>query len=115
MQNAIELMGYVAAFCTTAAFIPQVLLVWRQRSAKSISLAMYLSFCFGVFLWLCYGIIIGAWPLAINNGVTLVLASAVLVMKWRFDRAPAAPAAQSHQSAQPRPAAHARQAAKAAG
>jgi MtN3 and saliva related transmembrane protein len=112
MQNAIELMGYVAAFCTTAAFIPQVLLVWRQRSAKSISLAMYLSFCFGVFLWLCYGIIIGAWPLAINNGVTLVLASAVLVMKWRFDRAPAA---QSHQTAQSHPAPHVRQAAKAAG
>jgi MtN3 and saliva related transmembrane protein len=115
MQNAIELMGYVAAFCTTAAFIPQVLLVWRQRSAKSISLAMYLSFCFGVFLWLCYGIIIGAWPLAINNGVTLVLASAVLVMKWRFDRAPAALAAQPHKAPQPHPGAHARQAAKAAG
>ena len=88
MQFSIDLMGYVAAFCTTAAFIPQVLLVWRQRSAKGISLAMYLSFCFGVFLWLCYGIIIQAWPLAINNGITLALASSVLVMKWRFDRVP---------------------------
>jgi len=90
MQFSIDLMGYVAAFCTTAAFIPQVLLVWRQRSAKGISLAMYLSFCFGVFLWLCYGIIIQAWPLAINNGITLALASSVLVMKWRFDRVPPA-------------------------
>ena len=33
MQFSIDLMGYVAAFCTTAAFIPQVVLVWRQRSA----------------------------------------------------------------------------------
>jgi len=90
MQFSIDLMGYVAAFCTTAAFIPQVVLVWRQRSAKGISLAMYLSFCFGVFLWLCYGIIIRAWPLAINNGITLALASSVLVMKWRFDRVPPA-------------------------
>jgi MtN3 and saliva related transmembrane protein len=86
MQFSIDLMGYVAAFCTTAAFVPQVVLVWRQRSAKGISLAMYLSFCFGVFLWLCYGIIIQAWPLVINNGITLALASSVLVMKWRFDR-----------------------------
>lgn len=90
MQFSIDLMGYVAAFCTTAAFIPQVLLVWRQRSAKGISLAMYLSFCFGVFLWLCYGIIIQAWPLVINNGITLALASSVLFMKWRFDRVPPA-------------------------
>ena len=29
---------------------------------------------------------IGAWPLAINNGVTLLLASSVLFMKWRFAR-----------------------------
>ena len=94
MRNAIELMGYVAAFCTTAAFIPQVLLVWRERSAKGISLAMYASFCFGVFLWFCYGIVIGAWPLAVNNGITLLLASSVLIMKWRFDRAPAAPKAE---------------------
>lgn len=94
MQISIELMGYVAAFCTTAAFIPQVLLVWRQRSARGISLAMYMAFCFGVFLWMCYGIIIQAWPLAINNAVTLLLAASVLVMKWRFDHAPrmAAPA-----------------------
>jgi MtN3 and saliva related transmembrane protein len=100
MQFAINLMGYVAAFCTTAAFIPQVLLVWRRRSASGISTAMYLSFCFGVFLWLCYGIVIRAWPLAINNGITLVLASSVLVMKWRFERLPRrAPASE-------RPAAH---------
>jgi len=90
MQTAIDVMGYVAAFCTTAAFIPQVLLVWRQRSAKGISLAMYLFFCFGVSLWLCYGLIIRAWPLAINNGITLALASSVLIMKWRFDRVPSA-------------------------
>lgn len=90
MQTAINLMGYIAAFCTTAAFIPQVVLVWRRRSASGISLAMYLFFCFGVFLWLCYGLIIHAWPLAINNAVTLALASSVLIMKWRFDRAPSA-------------------------
>ena len=86
MQIDINWVGYIAAFCTTAAFIPQVILVWRERSAKAISLGMYLSFCFGVFLWLCYGIAIRAWPIAINNAITLVLASAVLVMKWRFDR-----------------------------
>jgi MtN3 and saliva related transmembrane protein len=86
MHFLIDLMGYLAAFCTTAAFIPQVLLVWRQRSASGISTGMYLSFCFGVSLWLCYGLIIGAWPLVINNGITLVLASSVLVMKWRFER-----------------------------
>ena len=86
MQFDITLVGYLAAFCTTAAFIPQVVLVWRTRSARGISMGMYSAFCFGVFLWLCYGVAIEAWPIAINNAITLVLASSVLVMKWRFER-----------------------------
>lgn len=86
MQFDISLVGYIAAFCTTAAFIPQVVLVWRTRSATGVSMGMYSAFCFGVFLWLCYGIAIRAWPIAINNAITLVLASSVLVMKWRFER-----------------------------
>lgn len=99
MQTAIELMGYLAGLCTTAAFIPQVIMVWRQRSAQGVSLGMYLSFCFGVFLWLCYGLIIGAWPVAINNAFTLLLAASVLVMKWRFDYAPARAAARASMEA----------------
>jgi MtN3 and saliva related transmembrane protein len=78
------LLGLIAAFCTTIAFIPQVVLIWRRRSASGVSTGMYSLFCFGVLLWLCYGISIRAWPIAINNGITLVLACSVLVMKWRF-------------------------------
>lgn len=98
MQFDIDLVGYLAAFCTTAAFIPQVALVWRTRSASGVSMGMYSAFCFGVFLWLCYGIALRAWPIAINNAITLVLASSVLVMKWRFERAgrSAAAAADGH-------------------
>jgi MtN3 and saliva related transmembrane protein len=52
-------------------------------------MGMYSAFCFSVFLWPCYGIAIRAWPIAINNAITLVLASSVLVMKWRFERSDA--------------------------
>jgi MtN3 and saliva related transmembrane protein len=81
-----DLVGYVAAFCTTFAFVPQVLLVWRQRHAEGISTGMYLIFSTGVLLWLLYGISTGAWPVIVANGVTFVLAVCVLVMKWRFER-----------------------------
>ena len=82
----VNYLGFAAAACTTCSFIPQVLLVWRQRSAAGISTGMYLIFSFGVLLWFCYGLTIGAWPIIIANGVTLLLASSVLVMKWRFER-----------------------------
>lgn len=86
MLPAPELLGFIAASCTTFAFVPQVLLVWRQRHADGISTGMYLIFSLGVFLWLLYGLQLQAWPVVLANGVTLVLALSVLAMKWHFAR-----------------------------
>lgn len=83
-------LGYIAAILTTSAFVPQVLMVWRQRGAPGISAGMYSIFILGVALWTCYGLALRDWPIIIANGVTLVLASAVLGMKWYFGRRAAA-------------------------
>jgi MtN3 and saliva related transmembrane protein len=37
-----------------------------------------------VALWLVYGVLLGAWPIIIANGITLLLAGLVLVLKLRF-------------------------------
>lgn len=78
-------IGFVAAIFTTIAFVPQVLKVWRLRSAKDISLGMYILFSLGVALWLVYGILIASWPVVIANAVTLALSVTVLLMKIKFD------------------------------
>ena len=79
-------LGFAAAVCTTGAFIPQVLMVWRDRGAPGISTGMYLMFIVGVALWLMYGLALDSWPVVIANGLTLALASSVLGMKWYFKR-----------------------------
>lgn len=84
----IETLGFVAGACTTAAFLPQVFQVWRTRSTADISLWMYCVFVFGVALWLVYGFFVAAMPLILTNGITLLLAGSVLIMKLRFDGAP---------------------------
>ena len=83
----VEVLGFVAGACTTAAFLPQVTHVWRTRPAADISLGMYCVFLLGVFLWLAYGIIMSAMSMILANGVTLLLAGSVLFMKLRFERA----------------------------
>lgn len=95
-MQLVEILGFVAGTCTTAAFLPQVLHVWRTRSAADISLGMYAVFLLGVSLWLIYGIINAAVSIILANGITLILAGLVLVMKLRFERAvpPAASAPQ---------------------
>ena len=79
-----DLVGALAGALTTIAFIPQVWRVWQTRSARDLSLSMYLIFTAGVALWLVYGLSLGALPIIVFNSVTLVLAATVLAMKIRF-------------------------------
>ena len=82
--QAAEVLGLVAGTLTTIAFVPQVLHVWRTRSTRDISLAMFSLFCVGVLLWLIYGLWVSALPVVLANGATLLLASAILVAKLKF-------------------------------
>jgi MtN3 and saliva related transmembrane protein len=83
---AVEDLGFAAAFCTTAAFVPQLVRVVRLRSARDISLPTFLMFSVGVFLWLLYGLYIGSKPVIASNVVTLVLSVSILILKLRYDR-----------------------------
>lgn len=76
-----DLIGYIAAFCTTFAFVPQAMTVWKTGSTRDLSLAMFLIFTLGVALWLVYGILVGSMPVTIANILTLVLAGYILYMK----------------------------------
>jgi MtN3 and saliva related transmembrane protein len=79
-------VGYLAATLTTASFLPQVWLIFRTRNVAGISLCMYAVFTLGTALWLAWGVLIGAWPVVAANGITLLLAMAVLVMKLALSR-----------------------------
>lgn len=82
----IEIIGYCAAFLTTAAFLPQAIHSWRTRDFSGISLGMYSLFTAGVGLWLVYGLIIEKWPLILANALTFALALSILVLKIRHTK-----------------------------
>jgi len=79
-----QIIGLTAGMLTTVAFVPQVVKTYQSRSAKDLSLWMFLIFCTGVVLWLIYGIAINELPVIIANSVTLVLASVLLIFKLTF-------------------------------
>ena len=82
----VERIGYAAAFCTTTAFVPQLVRVLKLRSARDISLPTFLLFSVGVFLWLLYGLYTGSKPVIASNVVTLVLSLSILFFKLKYDR-----------------------------
>lgn len=79
----VTFVGLAAAFCTTVAFLPQVIKTWRTRSTKDISLVMFLVFTTGIFLWLVYGVLLRDVPLIVANGTTFVLSGTILYFKLR--------------------------------
>lgn len=84
VMDATMLLGLAAGTLTTIAFVPQLAKTWRTRSTKDVSLGMFSIFCTGVLLWLIYGVLIQSVPVVLANGVTLVLAGAILSLKIKF-------------------------------
>ncbi|MEI8030729.1 MAG: SemiSWEET transporter [Comamonadaceae bacterium] len=82
--TASEFIGYLAAFLTTASFVPQAWHTFTTRDVSGISLGMYSAFTLGIACWLIYGLLLGAWPIVIANVITLALATTILVMKLRY-------------------------------
>jgi len=83
-MNMITLLGFVAASCTTVAFLPQVIKTYKSKSAKDLSLFMSTLLASGVALWLIYGLLIMDWPVIIANLFTLAMVLALLVFKLRY-------------------------------
>ena len=78
------MVGTAAALCSMASFTPQIIKIWRERDASSISLRMYLVTVTGFGLWTVYGGLSGSWPVTMANAVCLALSATILVLKWRF-------------------------------
>jgi MtN3 and saliva related transmembrane protein len=83
-MNAASLVGFLAAICTTTAYIPQVVRAWRTRSTHDLSLKMYVVMTTGTALWLLYGVIDVDWPLIAANAISLGLTLSILLLKFRY-------------------------------
>ena len=85
-MTKVELIGYIAGFLTTISFVPQVRRTLRTKSAKDISLSMFVAFTMGVILWLIYGILLNSFPIILANSITLALAGTILISKVLYER-----------------------------
>lgn len=78
-----EIIGLIAAFLTTASFVPQAVHIVRTGRTEGISLVMYALFTTGITVWLVYGLLLGALPIILSNVITLALALTILTLKAR--------------------------------
>tara|TARA_B100001248_G_C27221349_1_gene380461 strand:+ start:502 stop:762 length:261 start_codon:yes stop_codon:yes gene_type:complete len=74
-----ELIGFIAAVCTTFAFLPQAIKVWKTKQTKDLSLRMYTVMFIGICLWFVYGLRINSLSIILANIVTGFLVFTILV------------------------------------
>jgi MtN3 and saliva related transmembrane protein len=79
----VNLVGGAAATLTTICWLPQALKILRTKDTAAISLLTHSVFAVGLAFWLCYGILLGSWPIIGSNVVTLALVIPIILLKLR--------------------------------
>jgi 5'(3')-deoxyribonucleotidase/uncharacterized protein with PQ loop repeat len=73
-------VGIVAAFCTTVAFVPQIVKL-RRQGGEDLSWSMLFLYWTGVLLWLVYGIRVHAAAVVWANALAAALVLVSIVLK----------------------------------
>jgi MtN3 and saliva related transmembrane protein len=79
----IDIVGYIAGILVVISLLPQTIKSWRTKSTKDLSLWRYIIYCTGLILWIGYAIIIQNGPVAVMNGLGLILALSILYLKLK--------------------------------
>ena len=81
-----DFLGYAAGFLTTFAMLPQILRVYRLKSAREISVIFTSSLLAGILVWMVYGIVLGQLPLIVWNAIAACLTGLLLFSKLKYGR-----------------------------
>lgn len=79
-----EILGFLGGSLIALGFIPQVVRLFRLKSAKEISLPFTVLFTAGVISWMLYGIVMRLPSVILWNAISLVLNSAMLYAKLKY-------------------------------
>jgi MtN3 and saliva related transmembrane protein len=79
-----EVIGTIAAGCTTFSLLPQIIKGVRTREMHDVSLGTLLLVTIGVLIWMTYGILRKDPVLIIGNAFQTGLSLGTLYLKWKY-------------------------------
>ena len=77
-------MGYAAGAITSLTFLPQVIKTWKEKSAKDISLLMFVIAAINEVMWIAYGALLNNWVIILTNVIVLVMSLTMIYLKFRY-------------------------------
>ena len=81
-----DYLGFIGGGIVTLGIVPQVIRIFKLKSARDISAIFNLSLLVGMTMFFVYGIILTLLPLILWNSIGMVLISVLLYGKWKYGR-----------------------------
>lgn len=85
MQIA-EWLGLVAGALVTCSMIPQIIRIFRLKSARDISILFTTLILLGMACWLVYGIYLSLTPVVLWNAVGVALLAVLFYAKLKYGK-----------------------------
>jgi MtN3 and saliva related transmembrane protein len=85
-MNPTDILGYAAGAVTTFTFLPQVIKTWKEKSAKDISLMMFVIAATNEIMWIVYGILLNPinWVIILTNSILMLMALVIIYFKLTY-------------------------------
>jgi MtN3 and saliva related transmembrane protein len=80
----VDILGYSAGAITSLTFLPQVIKTWKEKSAKDISLLMFIIAAVNETMWIVYGILLDNWVIILTNATVLVMSLIMIYFKLNY-------------------------------
>ena len=81
-----EVFSFIGGVLVTVALVPQLVKIFRLKSALEISLPFTILLLVGMLCWLRYGILVQLFPVILWNAVGAGLVATLLVAKLKYGR-----------------------------
>ncbi len=81
-----ESLGLVAGALVTCSMIPQLMRVFKMKSAHEISILFTTLLLLGMLCWLVYGIYLELLPVILWNAIGAVLVTLLMYLKLKYGR-----------------------------
>lgn len=81
-----EWFGFFGGLLVTLSLIPQIVRIFKLKSAREISLLFNTLMLIGLLFWLAYGVLLGLLPVIMWNTIGTVLVLILLYAKLKYGR-----------------------------
>jgi MtN3 and saliva related transmembrane protein len=86
MTLYIEIIGYVGSFILAFMSVPQIINVYKTKSAKDLSYGMFIMLFIGYIFFMLYGILIHSIPIISSVALSICNCVHLTWLKYYFDR-----------------------------